>query len=148
MRKQVEAMGRRCLVLPFDVSKLDAMRDAMAHAQRVLGPLDILVNNAGVEIHDDFVDVTEADYDKVLAVNVKGPFFLAQGIRASMQEGAARRQDHQHQLGARGVAVPALCRVLREQGRHEDDDAHAGHRGWRRWASPSTTSLLAPSRRR
>src|SRR6516225_7883288 len=44
------------------------------------GGLDILVNNAGLERHADFWDVTEADYDAVLNVNLKGLFFLTQAF--------------------------------------------------------------------
>ena len=47
------------------------------HGRRA-GGCDILVNNAGMEKEADFWEVTEADYDKVLAVNLKGPFFLTQ----------------------------------------------------------------------
>ena len=47
---------------------------------REFGRLDILVNNAGIENHAPFWDVTEADYDKVMNVNVKGAFFAAQAL--------------------------------------------------------------------
>jgi len=43
-----------------------------------LGKLDVLVNNAGLEKHADFWDVTEADYDTVMSVNLKGVFFITQ----------------------------------------------------------------------
>ncbi len=50
------------------------VRDAIAH----FGQLDILVNNAGVETRAAFEDVTEADYDRVLELNLKGIFFTTQ----------------------------------------------------------------------
>jgi glucose 1-dehydrogenase len=49
-------------------------------AVREFGSLDILVNNAGVESHAPFWDVTEADYDRVMNLNVKGAFFAAQAV--------------------------------------------------------------------
>src|SRR5918996_1224433 len=49
-------------------------------AAAALGPLDILVNNAGIEKHAPFWDVTEADYDRVLDVNLKGVFFATQAF--------------------------------------------------------------------
>jgi glucose 1-dehydrogenase len=58
------------------------MREAFERAVEELGPVDILVNNAGVEKHASVFDVTEADYDLVLAVNLKGPFFLSQAFAA------------------------------------------------------------------
>jgi glucose 1-dehydrogenase len=45
-----------------------------------LGGLDILVNNAGVEKHASFWEVTEADYDLVLDINLKGAFFVTQAF--------------------------------------------------------------------
>jgi glucose 1-dehydrogenase len=49
------------------------------------GSVDILVNNAGLEKKSDFVDVTEEDYDRVLGVNLKGPFFLTQAFVRRLQ---------------------------------------------------------------
>lgn len=46
--------------------------------------LDILVNNAGMEIHSPFVDVTEDQFDKVLSIDLKGPFFCAQAAARAM----------------------------------------------------------------
>jgi glucose 1-dehydrogenase len=82
LRQQIEAMGRRCVVLPFDVSKVGPMRAALEHAARELGTLDILVNNAGIQKRAGFLDVSEADYDRVMEVNLKAAFFLAQAFAA------------------------------------------------------------------
>lgn len=82
VRLQIEAMGRRCLVLPFDVSKLAPMRAALEHAARELGTLDILINNAGIQKRADFLEVSEDDYDRVMEVNLKAAFFLAQAFAA------------------------------------------------------------------
>ncbi len=81
-RAQIEAMGRRCTVLPCDVSQVVPMRASLAQAADELGPLDILVNNAGIQKHADFLDITEADYDRVMDVNLKAAFFLAQAFAA------------------------------------------------------------------
>jgi glucose 1-dehydrogenase len=51
---------------------LEFISDSAAH----FGKIDVLVNNAGLERHADFWDVTEADYDIVLNVNLKGVFFI------------------------------------------------------------------------
>jgi glucose 1-dehydrogenase len=58
---------------------------AVAAAMRGVRSLDILVNNAGVEKHAPFWDVTEADYDKVLDVNLKGAFFATQAMVRHLQ---------------------------------------------------------------
>jgi glucose 1-dehydrogenase len=76
----VEAAGRRGVLIKADVSRTDEARRLIDDALQQLGPLDILVNNAGIEKHAAFVEVTEADYDKVLAVNLKGAFFVTQAF--------------------------------------------------------------------
>ncbi len=81
-RERIEAFGRRCAVVVCDVSRPAAMREAFEGAVGALGPIDVLVNNAGIEIHGAALEVSEADYDRVMAVNLKGPFFLSQGFAA------------------------------------------------------------------
>jgi len=60
------------------VSKCENTKKLVEETYAQFGRCDILVNNAGLEIGADFWDVTEADYDKVLNVNLKGAFFLTQ----------------------------------------------------------------------
>ena len=86
LRQQIEGMGRRCLVLPFDVTNLPAMRAAVARAIDVLGELDILVNDAGIEKRAPFLEVAEHDYDNVMNVNLKAAFFLAQAFALQCQK--------------------------------------------------------------
>lgn len=74
------AGGVRATAIRADVSSVEQVRGLVASAVAEMGRLDILVNNAGVETHAPFWDVTEADYDKVLAVNLKGVFFAAQAM--------------------------------------------------------------------
>jgi glucose 1-dehydrogenase len=57
---------------------MEDIRKLIDTSWQTYGGCDILVNNAGMDKGADFWDVTEADYDKVLAVNLKGPFFLTQ----------------------------------------------------------------------
>jgi glucose 1-dehydrogenase len=79
-KAEVEACGVKAVILPADVSSPAEVQALVAQAAETLGPLDILVNNAGIEKHAAFWDVTEADYDKVLDVNLKGAFFAAQAM--------------------------------------------------------------------
>jgi len=76
----VEDAGRRGVLVQADISRVDDARRLIDDAVRQLGPLDILVNNAGIEKHALFVEVTEADYDMVLGVNLKGTFFVTQAF--------------------------------------------------------------------
>ncbi len=76
--RAVEATGRRGLVVQANIGRTDDIKKLFAMALETFGRLDILVNNAGVETHAPFWEVTEADYDKVLNVNLKGAFFATQ----------------------------------------------------------------------
>ena len=55
-----------------DDSKKDQFEALIAAAVREFGRVDIMVNNAGIAMIQDFLDVTKADYDKVLGVNLEG----------------------------------------------------------------------------
>jgi glucose 1-dehydrogenase len=76
--RQVEAAGAKGIAVQADVSQVDAVRSLVEQGWSAFGSVDILVNNAGMEKKADFCDVTEEDYDRVLGVNLKGPFFLTQ----------------------------------------------------------------------
>ena len=84
-RQEIEACGRRCELFVADVSQVDAVQAMVADAFERLGPLDILVNNAGVEKNAAFLEVSEKDYDSVLDINLKGPFFLTQAFAARLK---------------------------------------------------------------
>ncbi len=76
----VQKLGRKAAAIQCDVGKVDEGQRFVGEAVAQLGHVDILVNNAGLERHADFWDVTEQDYDIVLDVNLKGPFFVTQAF--------------------------------------------------------------------
>jgi glucose 1-dehydrogenase len=78
--KMVKDAGAKGTIVQADVSKLDAVRNLVDQAWKVFGGADILVNNAGLEKSSDFWTATEEDYDIVMDVNLKGPFFLTQAF--------------------------------------------------------------------
>ncbi len=61
-----------------DVSKVDEVQTLVAEAVKRYGHLDVLVNNAGIETRHSLLETTEADYDRVLGIDLKGAFFAAQ----------------------------------------------------------------------
>ena len=75
---EIEAMGRRVLPVQLEATDLASGRAAIDRACGELGRLDILVNNAGGGIGDAAIDVREEDFDAVLSLNTKAPFFLSQ----------------------------------------------------------------------
>lgn len=78
--REVEATGRRGLIVQADISNTAEVRKLVATTVKHFGQLDILVNNAGIETHAPFWEVTEEDYDRVLNVNLKGVFFATQAV--------------------------------------------------------------------
>jgi glucose 1-dehydrogenase len=83
---QVQATGVRACLIEGDVAKVATGQRVIAEAVAQLGRVDILVNNAGVERRAGFLDVTEADYDLVLDVNLKGVFFLTQAFARHVRD--------------------------------------------------------------
>ncbi len=81
---EIRALGRRSRALAADVSDEKAVEAMMAAAEADLGRLDILVNNAGVNVHKTALDVTPADFARVVDVNQKGVFFCSQAAAKRM----------------------------------------------------------------
>ncbi|MEK6397935.1 MAG: glucose 1-dehydrogenase [Terriglobus sp.] len=79
-KQQIEALGRKAISVKADLSKVSECQSLVQAGISAFGHLDILVNNAGVEKGSDFTEVTEADYDFVLNVNLKGVFFTTQAF--------------------------------------------------------------------
>jgi NAD(P)-dependent dehydrogenase (short-subunit alcohol dehydrogenase family) len=77
---EIAAGGGRATVLPFDAGDPGAIRDAIAAA----GPLDGLVNNAGSVTREPFLEASEAEIDRILALNVKGAALVAQAVARGM----------------------------------------------------------------
>jgi 2-deoxy-D-gluconate 3-dehydrogenase len=83
---QVQALGRRFLDVRADLSTTRPVREVVDAAIGLNGRLDIVVNNAGIIRRADSLDVDEADWDAVIATNLKSPFFLAQAAARHMAE--------------------------------------------------------------
>jgi glucose 1-dehydrogenase len=79
-KAKVEAIGGKGLIVKADLRIVTDVKRMVAESIQNFGKLDILVNNAGMEKHASFWDVTEADYDDVLNVNLKGVFFATQAL--------------------------------------------------------------------
>ncbi len=84
LRAHIEGEGGSAHVLPLDVTDLDSIRAAVAHAETEVGSIDILVNNSGVSTTQRIQDVGEDDFDFIFDTNVKGSFFVAQEVGKRM----------------------------------------------------------------
>jgi 3-oxoacyl-[acyl-carrier protein] reductase len=81
----VRAMGRRAAVVQADVSKGSAVADMVAAAREALGPIDVLVNNAGIALRRGIDDLTEAEFDATIAINLKSAFLCTQAVLPHMR---------------------------------------------------------------
>src|SRR5438105_4062586 len=69
-----------------DVSDFKQVQAALEDAVRLMGGVDVLVNNAGISIRHNFLDITPEEWDKVIAVNLTGMFYVAQTAARHMME--------------------------------------------------------------
>jgi glucose 1-dehydrogenase len=84
--------GGEAFTVQGDVTSMDDVRNLIDTAWNRFGSADILVNNAGIELRSDFWDTTEKEYDQVMAVNLRGAFFLSQAfVRRLRQAGKPGR---------------------------------------------------------
>ena len=98
----VTALGRRALAIRCDVANAGEVERASAHVLATLGTPRVVVSNAGVVRRDLVVEMSEADWDAVVDVNLKGSFLVARAFLPTMLE--ARR--------GRFVAVASISSVL------------------------------------
>ncbi len=75
---KVAEAGGRAVGVRADVSRVADLRTMIDKAVQTYGRLDVLVNNAGIETRTSLLETTEADFDKVIAVNLKSAFFGTQ----------------------------------------------------------------------
>ena len=78
LEQQVHALGDQVIGVKADVSKVDELQELIDAAVKAFGRLDVMVNNAGIETRTSVLDTTEAQYDRVLAINLKSAFFGTQ----------------------------------------------------------------------
>ena len=103
--EEIEALGRRAIALPMDVRDLSQIAAAVDGVVQWFGRLDILVNNAGLGPSAPAEEVTEANFDLTMEVNVKGVFFASQAAaRAMIPNGHGRIISLSSQAGF--VALP------------------------------------------
>jgi len=84
LRAEIEAADGDAHVVGMDVTDIDSIRAAVAHAETEMGTIDILVNNSGISIAGKLTDVTADEYDQVMGTNTRGAFFVAQEVAKRM----------------------------------------------------------------
>jgi len=101
----IRGLGRKAIPMKADVSDGRAVAAMVAAVERELGPVDVLVNNAGVGLNRSLDDLTEADFDLTLAVNLKSAFLCTQAVLAHMRRQRWGRIVNISSGAARGAGV-------------------------------------------
>ncbi len=83
-REIEQATGRPAVFVKADISKEADCKAAVSAVEEALGPVDILVNNAGITRDGLALTMTEADWDAVLTVNLKGAFLMSKAVMRGM----------------------------------------------------------------
>jgi glucose 1-dehydrogenase len=78
LEREVAKLGDKAIGVDADVSKVDDLQMLIEQTVKAFGRLDVMVNNAGVETRSSILDTTEAQYEKVLEINLKSAFFGTQ----------------------------------------------------------------------
>lgn len=96
------------IYLHCDVGSKTDVEAVLAHTLQAHGRIDVLVNNAGIFKAADFLDVTEADFDAVLRVNIKGAFLMGQAVaRVMAQAGSGNIVNMSSVNGT--LAIPTIA---------------------------------------
>jgi glucose 1-dehydrogenase len=78
LERQIVALGDQAIGVQADVSKVEDLERLISESVKAFGRIDVMVNNAGIETRTSVLDTTEAQYDRVLNVNLKSAFFGTQ----------------------------------------------------------------------
>ena len=106
---EIEQAGGSALAVSLDVRDVPSIEPALRAVQDRCGSLDLLVNNAGLGANHPAEDVTEQDWDEMMAVNLKGLFFCCRAAgRIMLEQGAGRIVNMSSQAGVVGIRDHAV----------------------------------------
>jgi 2-hydroxycyclohexanecarboxyl-CoA dehydrogenase len=128
---RLTGQGASTLGVAVDITDSARVRDAVAEASSALGPIDILVNCAGWDKIEPFLDNTEDDWDRIIAINLKGPIVVTRVVLDQMIERGSGRivniASDAGRVGSSGEAVYSAAKggmisftktIAREMARH------------------------------
>jgi 2-deoxy-D-gluconate 3-dehydrogenase len=105
----IERTGGRALAVRLDVRDVAQVQQAMHRVRQHFGSIDVLVNNAGLGANHRAEDVTEDDWDEMMAVNLRGLFFCCQAAgRIMLEQGRGRIVNLSSQAGVVGIREHAV----------------------------------------
>jgi NAD(P)-dependent dehydrogenase (short-subunit alcohol dehydrogenase family) len=78
--------GKRALAIPGDLARIEEIERIVRHALKEFAGIDVLINNAGTTVRKPFLEISSEEFDHVIAVNLRAPYFLSQKIARHMME--------------------------------------------------------------
>jgi NAD(P)-dependent dehydrogenase (short-subunit alcohol dehydrogenase family) len=84
--KEIQALGRTAIAIEGSVAQASGVESMFQHTFNSFPKLDVLVNNAGVQTWNSFMDLSEADWDRVIDTNLKGCFLCTQKAAVHMKD--------------------------------------------------------------
>src|SRR3954469_1635623 len=105
-RGQVEALGRRCVVVPADVANPEDCDRVVAETVKELGKVDVLINNAGIGTAAPATRESPDDFRRVIDINLNGSYFMAQACGRAMRDGGGAIINIGSVLGSTTAGLP------------------------------------------
>ena len=105
-RKQVEALGRRCVAVPADVANPDDCNRVVATTVEQLGKVDVLINNAGIGTAVPATRETPDEFRRVIDINLNGSYFMAQACARAMRDGGGSIVNIGSVIGSTSASLP------------------------------------------
>ena len=84
-QQEIEALGVKCFVMKVEIRNSSEINDFVQKTKQQLGRIDVLFNNASVWLRKPFLQISEAEWDLAMDVNLKGPFLCSQAVAPIMQ---------------------------------------------------------------
>jgi 2-hydroxycyclohexanecarboxyl-CoA dehydrogenase len=112
---EIKAKGGQALSVKTDVTQLDQVRDCIQKVTGIWGQVDILVNNAGWDKIEPFVESQPETWDKVIAINLKGPIHFCHAVIPQMVARSSGKiisiSSDAGRVGSTGEAVYSACKA-------------------------------------
>ena len=110
----IEKAGGRALAEKVDITDYDAVKAGVADLEEKAGPTDVLVNNAGWDRFANFIDTEPAEWEKLIAINLRGPLNMHHVVVPGMVERGSGKivnvSSDAARVGSSGEAVYAACK--------------------------------------
>lgn len=114
--EEIKKMGRQSVAVAADVANSQSVMKMFEYVKSQWGKLDILVNNAGIIAYADFETMTEEDWDRIMAVNLKGQFLCSQQAVKLMGPGSRIINTASIASGGVGVGFSRLAHYTASKG--------------------------------